>query len=342
MKRGLIFLGILILFAVSWLMFAEIPLVVIGQPASTGLLQKAKEEPFFAGLAGATGLPLKVSYQPVNATGLKDTHQLQMLKDGLFDLVSLRFIQNSEAEPSLQGIDLVGLYADFDTARRVVLHYAGTVDRYLSETFDAKLLGVWTFGPQVFLCRTPIAGIEDLAGLKVRVASPSMATLITALGGTPAIIPFDDTKDALATGLVDCAITSAASANFAGWPGHSRYYFPLAVHFGLNGYAISLKKWNQFSVKEQEILQGAFDAYVDDLWSFSQAIHQDASDCNIGRPCRNGTPYRLELVEPSPRDVSKFKEIAQSLVLEEWAEKCEKIHPGCRREWEQKVLPQLP
>ena len=42
-------------------------------------------------------------------------------RDGLFDLVSLRFIQNSEAEPSLQGIDLVGLYADYDTARRVVL-----------------------------------------------------------------------------------------------------------------------------------------------------------------------------------------------------------------------------
>ena len=185
MKRWLIFLGIAILFTVSWVMFAEIPLVVVGQPTSTGLLQQAKEEPFFTGLADATGLPLKVTYQPLETIGLKDTYQLQMLADGLFDLVSLRFIQNSETEPSLQGIDLVGLYADYDTARRVVHQYSGTVDRYLRERFDAKLLGVWTFGPQVFFCRVPIRGIEDIAGLKVRVASPSMATLIAALDGIP-------------------------------------------------------------------------------------------------------------------------------------------------------------
>ena len=342
MNRWLLFLGIAILFAGSWVMFAEIPLLVVGQPVSTGLLQHAKEEPFFAGLADATGLPLKVTYQPLNTIGLKDTHQLQMLKDGLFDLVSLRFIQNSEAEPSLQGIDLVGLYADYDTARRVVQHYAGTVDRYLRETFDTKLLGVWTFGPQVFFCRVPLQGIEDLAGLKVRVASPSMATLIAALGGTPAIIPFDDTKNALAIGLVDCAITSAASANFAGWTEHTHFYFPLAVHFGLNGYDIALKKWNQLSPKEQEILQRAFDAYVEDLWRFSQETHQDASDCIIGHPCRNGNPYQLMLVEPSPEDISVVKEISQTRVLPEWAEKCEKVHPGCQQEWEEKVLPQLP
>lgn len=342
MKRWLIFLGLAILFSVSWVMFAEIPLVVVGQPTSTGLLQQAKEEPFFAGLADATGLPLKVTYHPLETIGLKDTHQLQMLEDGLFDLVSLRFIQNSEAEPSLQGIDLVGLYADYDTARRVVRQYSGTVDRYLRERFDAKLLGVWTFGPQVFFCRVPIRGIEDIAGLKVRVASPSMATLIAALDGIPAIIAFDETKNALAIGLVDCAITSAASANFAGWLEHTRYYFPLAVHFGLNGYAIALKKWNQFSAKEQNILQAAFDAYLDDLWRFSQTIHQDASDCSIGRACRNGTPYQLTLVEPSERDVQIFKQIAQSRVLPEWAEKCEKVHPGCRQEWEENVLTQVP
>ena len=342
MKRWLLLLTILILFAGSWAMFATIPLHVIGQPTSTGVLQQVKEEPFFAGLAEATGLPFKVTYQPVNAIGLKDTHQLQQLQEGRFDLVSLRFIQNSEAEPSLQGIDLVGLISDYDTARRVVDHYADTVDRYLRETFDAKLLGVWAFGPQMIYCRGPIQGIADLAGLKVRVASTSMATLIAALGGIPAIIAFDDTRNALAIGLVDCAITSVASASFAGWLDYSRYYYPLAVHFGLNGYAISLKKWRQLSAKEQEILQGTFDAYLDDLWRFSEQTHQDAADCIIGRPCRNGTPYQLTLVEPSPEDARIFKETARAQVQPEWAAKCEQVHPGCRQEWEEKVLPQLP
>ena len=338
MTRILIFLIVAGVFAVSWVMSAEIPLFVVGQPTSTGAIQKAREERFFNGLRASTGLPLKVTYKPANMLGLKDTHQLQMLQDGLFDLVSLRFIQNSEAEPSLQGIDLVGLYADYDTARRVVRGYMATVDRYLQETFDAKLLGVWTFGPQVFFCRKPIQGIDDIQGLKVRVASPSMATLIASLGGTPAIVSFEETKNALAIGLVDCAITSAASANFAGWPEHTQYYFPLAVHFGLNGYAISLKKWNEFSTKEQAILQARFDAYLDDLWVFSEAIARDASDCNSGRECRNGKPYGMTLVEPSLHDVDRLHEVAQSSVFPAWVEKCEQVHPGCRSEWEVKVL----
>ena len=67
MKRWLLLLTILILFAGSWAMFATIPLHVIGQPTSTGVLQQVKEEPFFAGLAEATGLPFAVTYQPVKS-----------------------------------------------------------------------------------------------------------------------------------------------------------------------------------------------------------------------------------------------------------------------------------
>ena len=80
-------------------MFAEIPLHVIGQPESTGLLQRAKEEPFFAGLAQATRLPLRVTYQPLNTIGLKDTHQLQMLKEGqIFSLVAQRYSVDGTAQ----------------------------------------------------------------------------------------------------------------------------------------------------------------------------------------------------------------------------------------------------
>lgn len=338
MNRILLFLCITVVFAIAWVKYREIPLTVIGQPASTGLLQNTKEAPFFRGLKETTGLPLKVTYRPLNTVGFKDTYQLYMLKDGLFDLVSLRFIQNSEAEPGLQGIDLAGLYSDYDTARTVVRAYSETLDRYLNDTFDAKLLGVWTFGPQVLFCSKPIQNIGDIKGLKVRVGSASLATLITALGGTPIIIPFDDTKNALAIGLVDCAITSAASANYAGWPEHTRYYFPLAVHFGLNGYAISLKKWNEFSKKEQTILTAAFDAYLEDLWKFSQTTHLDSSNCNIGRECKNGKSYDMILVEPSMHDVQVLKEIASAKLSPEWAEKCERVHPGCRDEWTAKVL----
>lgn len=341
MKRFVVLLAILAAFIVAWSNFRIVPLVVIGQPTSTGAMQQQKERPFFENLAAATGLPLEVRYEPLERVGFKDTYQLPMLRDGQFDLVSLRFVQNSDTEPSLQGIDVIGLSTDYVAARRVARQYSTVVDRYLRQNYDATLLGVWTFGPQVFLCSKPIRGIDDIAGLKVRVSNSAMAALIAELGGTPAVISFDDTRNALAIGLVDCAITSAASANFAGWPKHTQVLYRLPVQFGLNGYAISLKAWGRFSASEQQRLRAAFDRHLDDLWDYSQEVDRDSTDCTVGRPCRNATPYRLQLIEPSVSDIRRFQEVARSQVWPQWQRQCDEVHPGCSAEWEDLVMEQV-
>ncbi len=206
-------------FALAWRQLNQIPLLVVGQPSVTGPLQRDNEAPFFVGLRERTGLPIKVTYKPVDQIGFKDVYQLQSLKDGTFDLVSLRFIQNSRVEPSLAGIDLPGLIADYPTAKRVAAAYAGTVDRYLQQRYASKLLGIWSFGPQEVFCRRPVSRLADLRGMSIRVASPLLATVLEELGAKPAVIPFEDTRASLEAGLVDCAITSAQSAHFAGWLG---------------------------------------------------------------------------------------------------------------------------
>ncbi len=194
-------MGIVAVFVYSWGHFNEIPLYAVGQPSSTGLIQRNKEAPFFNNLTASTNIPFKVVYKPLEEVGFKDTFQLQMLKDGIYDLVSLRFIQNSEIEPSHQGIDLVGLNPDFETAQKVLDAYSDTIDGYLQEKYDAKLLGIWTFGPQELFCNKPINRLENIKGLKVRVASNSLSSFISNLGRIPVIISFDDTKDALANAV---------------------------------------------------------------------------------------------------------------------------------------------
>ncbi len=340
--RLLSFVVITTSFTLAWRHFNQIPMLVIGQPTTTGLLQREKEKPFFEQLEAVTGLPLKVTYKPLNFTGIKDTYQLQMLRDGGFDLVSLRFIQNSKAEPSLAGVDLLGIIQDYAMARQVVRNYSGTIDRYLQRQFQVKLLGMWTFGAQQIFCKSPISQLEDLRGLKVRVASSELSTFVSELGGTPAVIPFDQTRDALAIGLVDCAVTSAASANFAGWVDHTNYAFPIAVQFGLNGYAISLRKWNSLSVEQQRILSKAFDNYIDDLWRYSETLQADVVSCNTGGPCQRGKPYHLRLVKPSAHDTWLLRDISMRKVLPAWAETCERLHPGCLSEWRQKIAALLP
>ena len=92
-------------------------LKALGQPVATGLIQKNVEQPFFENFAEKTGIDATVDYKPLDVTGIKDTEQLRILKAGLFDIVSLRMSQVSRDEPTILGLDLVGLNPDYDTGR---------------------------------------------------------------------------------------------------------------------------------------------------------------------------------------------------------------------------------
>ena len=62
---------------------------VLGQPLATGLIQKNKEQPFFENFAKNTGLDIDANYKPIDVTGLKSEETLRVLKNGLFDIVSI-------------------------------------------------------------------------------------------------------------------------------------------------------------------------------------------------------------------------------------------------------------
>jgi TRAP-type C4-dicarboxylate transport system substrate-binding protein len=326
-------------FALAWRHFRSIPLLVLGQPRSVGLLQIEKEAPFFKALPAISGLPLSIAYRTADSFGLKDSHQLEALREGRVDIVSLRFMQNIVNEPSFEGMDLPGMIPDFAMGRRVADAYSPTVDRYLQKGFGAKLLGIWSFGPQVMVCRNPLLGLDDLKGRTVRVASPGLAQLVAAIGAVPAILAFEDTRLALALDMVDCAVTSAASANFAGWTDHSSYFYPLAFQFGFNGYAISLRKWNTLSADEQQRLQRAFQMYSNRLWRYSQDLQLESEQCITGGPCRRLASRRLVPVPVTRRDVAKLQEISRRIVLPAWSARCNQQHPGCELLWNQKVAP---
>lgn len=122
---------------------------VLGQPAGSGLIAQQKEQPFFTNLAENTGLDITVQYLPVDVAGVPDTDGLRVLRSGLFDIVSLRGPQVSRDEPSILGLDLIGLNTSFEAGREHVAAFYDYVDNRLQERFNAKLLGTWPAGPQV-------------------------------------------------------------------------------------------------------------------------------------------------------------------------------------------------
>jgi TRAP-type C4-dicarboxylate transport system substrate-binding protein len=313
---------------------------VVGQPLATGLIQKNKEQPFFEKFAERTGLPIDADYKPIDTLGIKDTEQLRVMKAGLFDIVSLRVSQNSRDEPTILGLDLVGASPDYATGRKVAKAYFDTVDQRLQQQFNVKLLGVWPFGPQILFCKKPIARLADVKGLKVRVYDQNLAKFIELAGGTPVPVSFADTHQSLSLGVVDCAITGPSSANSAGWPEVTTHQLPLGFQMALNGYAITLKAWNQLKPDQQVKLKAAFDGLTDEIWTYSEELFKDAVNCNTGKdPCTTGKKFALKDVAVTADDLAFVRGAVGKVSLPVWAEVCDKSNAGCSAKWKQTVAP---
>ena len=318
----------------------KVRLKMIGQPLATGLIQKNKEQPYFEAFAQRAGIPVEIDYKPIDTLGIKDTEQLRVMKAGLFEMASLRMSQNSRDEPTILGLDLVGLNPDYKTGREVAKAYAGILDQRLQKQFGVKLLGIWPFGPQVLFCKKPIARLADVKGLKVRVYDQNLAKFFESLGATPVPIAFAETHQSLSLGVVDCAVTGPSSANSAGWPEVSTHYLPIGFQIALNGYGITLPAWNRLKPDQQKKFQAAIDALLDDIWSYSEHLFLDASNCNVGKdPCTTGKKFNLVNVPVTAGDLDIVKRAVRDISFPVWAEVCDRTNPGCSATWKKTVGP---
>ncbi len=315
-----------------------IELKVLGQPGATGLIQQNREGPFFAEFAEKTGLDVSVNFQTMDATGIKGAEQLRILKSGLFDIISLRLQQVSRDEPTILGLDLVGLNPTYEAGKKTVKEFLPTLDARLQEQFNTKLLGVWPFGPQVIFCNAEISQLADLEGKKVRVYDQNLANFISSVGGTPVPLGFPEVHQSIARGVVDCAVTGPSSANSASWPEVTTHVLPLGVQMAIQGYGINLDSWAKFGEEDQQKIQAAFDELNASIWTYSEELFDDAMRCNVGEePCELNKPYELVNVPVSDEDLALVENAVKELSFPSWAELCDAANPTCSDDWKKTV-----
>ncbi len=339
MAGGLLMVGCLALTGVAQAQ-ETLKLRVMGMPLATGKIRSDREQPFFENLPKTLGFPVEVDYKPLDSTGIKEFEQLRVARSGLFDIIGLRLAQISRDEPTILGLDLVGLNGDYDTARKVVTAYQGAVDERLQKLFNTKLLGVWPFGPQLVFCKPAIKSLADLKGLKVRILDGVMAKFMERVGATPVTMAFGEVSQGLSLGTIDCAVTGPSSANSAGWPESVTHVYPLALQVAVQGYGINLETWKKLKPDQQVKLQKAFTDLNESIWSYSKELWDDAMRCNAGQePCTTGKKYKLTTVAVQSQDLDLVKGAVREISYPAWSEACDKVNPGCSAGWKASVGP---
>jgi len=295
------------------------------------------ERSFFDALGDRSGVAISMNYNPMDVVGVQATDAFRMLRSGTFDVMSVQIGMASRDDPFFEGIDLIGVATDMETLRDVVTAYREAFDARLQERFNAKVLTLWPFGPQVFFCNAPIESLADLSGLRIRSFTPSMSAMIESFGATPVTLQFSEVYPALQRGVVSCGVTSPTSANTGNWPEVTTHLLPLSVSGSVQGHLINLDAWNRFSEEEQAALSETFAQLEDELWSLAFEANGDAQSCSTGGPCEEHKAFSMTLVEISEADQAAIADVAENVVLPIWRDTCNAVNPNCTTIWNETV-----
>lgn len=298
----------------------------------------AIERPFFVALPKLLGTSMNVNYNPMDVLGVQAADALRLLRSGTFDVMSVQIGMASRDDPFFEGIDLIGVSTNMADLRKAVDAYRTAFDERLQKRFNAKVMTLWPFGPQVFYCNKPVKSVDDLKGLKVRSFTPSMAALIQSFGATPVTMQFSEVYPSLQRGVADCGVTSPTSGNSGKWPEVTTHFLPLSVSGSVQGHFMNLDYWNKFSPAAQKSLLAQFKKMEDEMWSLAERANGDAMNCNVGKdPCKDGTLFKMTLVPVTPADEKKVKDAVTKVVLPIWKASCNRIDPQCSDTWNSTV-----
>lgn len=296
-------------------------LSVVGSWSNLPLHQQY-EVPFWTETLPAASdgmLDVEMTTHDQMSLGLADVYPL--LGQGVYD-VAMTVADYAVADaPELEGLDVPMIAADAASARALVEAARPMVEDIFRERFNAVVLAIAPYPPQIVFCNAPIGGLDDLDGLKVRASGRMTAKFLEALGAEGVNVSFAEVPGALQKGVVDCAVTGAGSGYSAGWWEVSTHLLPIP----LGGWdpvvtAINLDRWNTLDPEMQELIRTeAKTAFEDPAWDAAQGALESDVACLTGGDCPVGEARDMTLVEATDDDIARAGEILRAEVLPDWA-----------------------
>lgn len=287
-------------------------------------LHKQYEKPFWdEKMPAASGGQITAALTTHDQMGISGGDVFRMLGQGVFDVgmtVADYAVSDSAA---LEGFDVPLISADAAGAREMVKASRPLMDEIFADVFNAKVLGVAPYPPQVVFCNAEISSLEDLKGKKVRASGRMTGKLLEALGAEAVSVSFGEVPGALQKGVVDCAVTGAGSGYSAGWWEVSTHLMPIP----LGGWdpvvtAMNLDKWNSLSGEDQAVIQKAVTEELEaPAWETAQTALATDVACLTGTGDCPTEARSMVLVEASEADQATARNILVSEVLPDWAER---------------------
>lgn len=181
---------------------------------------------------------------------------IEQLKFGGVDFARISVMSLGDDVEALNVLQLPYLYRDSDHMWRVLDGEIG--DEFLAALQGTGMVGLswYDAGARHFYNRVqPIETLEDLSGLRIRVAqSQLMYDMVRALGATPVTVTFDEVYSALETSTIDGAENN--------WPSYeSKQHWEVAPYITLDAHnripelqLCAQSTWNRLNDADRKVI----------------------------------------------------------------------------------------
>lgn len=187
--------------------------------------------------------------------GFGGAETIRVLKTGVIDVAEVYGGYVAGELPIVEILEMPGIFPDSATAKKAILAWKPTEAKILEQRANAVLLGMALYPDQAFFSKKPLKTIDDFKGLKVRVHSVALSSLVAGLGGQPLTVAFAEVYTALERGTLDAGITGTKPGFGLRWYEVSKYLVgPISMrpHVALS---INKDTWKKLPADIQRIMK---------------------------------------------------------------------------------------
>jgi TRAP-type C4-dicarboxylate transport system substrate-binding protein len=213
--------------------------------------------------------------------------------------------------PMIEILEIPGIFPNPEIAKKAILAWKPHEAKILEEKANAVLLAMAVYPDQAIWSKKPLRQLEDFKGLKIRVHSVALSSLVAGLGGEPLTIAFAETYTALERGTLDAAISGTKPGYGLRWYEVSKYLVgPIAMrpHVAL---AINKNAWKRLPVDIQQILKEEAEKLVESkAFEAIEVWNKEGIDKSVEKG--------MEHLPFSPELQTAIKDVLRTKVVPEW------------------------
>ena len=161
-------------------------LSVVGSWSNLPLHQQF-EAPFWTKTLPAAAGGIEVQLTTHNQMGIQGGDVFRMLGDGVFDVGMTVGDYAVGDAPELEGLDVPLIATTTDEAKAMFEAARPMVDDIFAQRFNAKVLAIAPYPPQVVFCKGDVGSLADLKGKKIRGSGRMTTKCLEALGAAQKI-----------------------------------------------------------------------------------------------------------------------------------------------------------